>query len=673
MEFLHPSFLWALLALAIPVIIHLFHFRRFKKVYFTNVKYLQEIKEETSSRNKIKNLLVLLSRMLALGALVFAFAQPYLPQGKEVKRGNNAVSIFVDNSFSMNAEHEGVPLIDIAKEKARQVINAYSQEDRFQILTHDFEGRHQRLVSQEDGLAFIDEIFTTPSVKQLSQVLSRQKQATYGQEDNEISYMISDFQETIMDIDAYQDSTMELNILPLRAVQEDNISLDSVWLESPVPMVNQKNKLVARITNHGKTTAEGVRLSIVQNGQEKPEGTFDISPGESITDTINITILKSGWHRADIKVSDYPIQFDDIYHVALSVPENINVLSINNSGNNRYLTALFNGLNLYKLTNQNQNRVDYGTLADYDLIILNDIDNISTGLGSEITNYINEGGKVLMFPSSSAALDSYNNFLNGLRANTFTELQSNSKSVSTINTEEFIFKDVYQYVSKNIKLPSTSKSYNITNYQNRNEEYLLKYRDGSDYLVKYKREKGFLYMCTSPLSDKYNDLALNAEVFVPMLYKMAIASDGAQRISYTIGQDDIIEVEGKSTANEIVYKISGEENFIPGKTNLESRVLLSTNNQVSKAGFNELSLEDQKIADLAYNYDRKESDLTTVESTILESLAESPYVNLYKDAMSAELTTSIGEKDKGIVLWKWCLIFALLFLAIETLLLRLLS
>jgi len=101
MEFLHPSFLWALLALAIPIIIHLFHFRRFKKVLFTNVKFLQEIKEETSSRSKVKNLLVLLSRLLAVAALVLAFAQPYIPQGKDIKKGNSAVSIFVDNSYSM--------------------------------------------------------------------------------------------------------------------------------------------------------------------------------------------------------------------------------------------------------------------------------------------------------------------------------------------------------------------------------------------------------------------------------------------------------------------------------------------------------------------------------------------------------------------------------------------
>ena len=66
MQLLYPAFLLALAALAIPIIIHLFHFRRFKKVYFTNVRFLKEVKEETSNRSRLRNLLVLLMRLLAL-------------------------------------------------------------------------------------------------------------------------------------------------------------------------------------------------------------------------------------------------------------------------------------------------------------------------------------------------------------------------------------------------------------------------------------------------------------------------------------------------------------------------------------------------------------------------------------------------------------------------------
>ena len=109
MQFLFPTFLWALAFLAIPVIIHLFYFRRFRKVYFTNVRFLREVKEDTSARSKLRNLLVLIARLLALAFLILAFVQPFIPQDNEVKAGRKAVSVFVDNSYSMSALSEDVP------------------------------------------------------------------------------------------------------------------------------------------------------------------------------------------------------------------------------------------------------------------------------------------------------------------------------------------------------------------------------------------------------------------------------------------------------------------------------------------------------------------------------------------------------------------------------------
>ncbi|MBK6410933.1 MAG: BatA domain-containing protein [Flavobacteriales bacterium] len=63
--------------MAIPVIIHLFQLRRFKRIDFPNVRFLQEVTQQTRSRKKVRHWLVLLTRMLALACLVLAFAQPY--------------------------------------------------------------------------------------------------------------------------------------------------------------------------------------------------------------------------------------------------------------------------------------------------------------------------------------------------------------------------------------------------------------------------------------------------------------------------------------------------------------------------------------------------------------------------------------------------------------------
>ena len=144
MQFLFPGFLFALATLAIPIIVHLFYFRRFKKIYFTNVSFLKEVKEETSNRRKLRNLLVLIMRCLAIALMVLAFAQPYIPTGNGIKRGEKAVSVFVDNSFSMSALSKDAALLELAKKRAKDIISAFAPDDRFQVLTNDFEGRDQR-------------------------------------------------------------------------------------------------------------------------------------------------------------------------------------------------------------------------------------------------------------------------------------------------------------------------------------------------------------------------------------------------------------------------------------------------------------------------------------------------------------------------------------------------
>src|ERR1041384_2944175 len=102
MKFANPYFLFALLALAIPIIIHLFNFRKFKRVYFTNVRFLKEVKQDTKAKNKLKNLLILCSRLLAILFLVLAFAQPYIPRDNgAVHTGDKVISVYIDNSFSM--------------------------------------------------------------------------------------------------------------------------------------------------------------------------------------------------------------------------------------------------------------------------------------------------------------------------------------------------------------------------------------------------------------------------------------------------------------------------------------------------------------------------------------------------------------------------------------------
>ena len=176
MTFVHPLFLWALAVVAVPIIIHLFNFRKYKKVYFTNVKFLRELQQESKSKSRLKELLILAARCLSLAALVLAFCQPFSPnKNNAIKQaGATALSLYVDNSFSMQMVEKQGPLFEIAKTRAKEVVKAYSNADRFQIISNDFEGKHQRFYSKEDALNVIEALKITASPRFLSEVINRQ-------------------------------------------------------------------------------------------------------------------------------------------------------------------------------------------------------------------------------------------------------------------------------------------------------------------------------------------------------------------------------------------------------------------------------------------------------------------------------------------------------------------
>ena len=691
MQFVFPAFLAALAVLAIPVIIHLFYFRRFKRVYFTNVRFLKEVKEETSNRQKLRNLLVLLMRCLAIAAMVLAFAQPFIPLSTGVKKGEKAISIYVDNSFSMGALSKNAPLLELARQRARDIVGAFGVEDRFQVLTNDFEGRDQRLVSKEDALDRIEEIRIGPASRNLSKVLIRQQQClNTGKQENKIAFVVSDFQQNIADVAAFKDSLIEVNLVPMRAVQEQNISIDSAWFENPVQILNQTANLLVKVSNRSDEVAEEVRLSLRHDGQTKPVGSMQVPSRGSRIDTVRFNILRTGWHEAKLSVTDYPVQFDDDYFLSFYVAERINVLSIDGTQPNKYLNNAFLGAGYFKLDNADARALDYSRFGNYQLIVLNELQNISSGLANELEQFAQNGGNVLVFPGQAADLNSYNAFLQNFDAGNLGAFEPSPRQTSQINTDEFVFNDVFLNRSANLRLPATQGNYKIAASRG---EYILTYRDGSAMLVKYPKGEGALYFCAAPLSEQVNDMVRNAEIFVPMLFKMAIAGTKGRQVAYTIGKDEVLEARHQiSASGETIYKlrwiadraksagtgdaspsapVQGTEEFIPEQRILGSKVLLTPGTQVRDAGWYRLLLQgDSTLAEYAFNFDRKESDLAyTTDEVLSDGLPKN--MKVLTESAEANFGQVVDEQERGIVLWRWCVVFALLFLALEVLFLRL--
>lgn len=673
MQFIYPQLLWALGLLAIPIIIHLFYFRRFKKVYFSNVRFLQEIKQETSSRNKIKNLLILLMRLLAIASLIFAFAQPFMASNTQTKSGTKGVSIYVDNSFSMSAESDDESILQLAKKKAIQISEAYGETDKIQVFSSDFEGQHQRFVSQEEARGFIDQISSSPAVRNLSSVVNRAKQAMKTETfDNKIIYIISDFQTSISD-SWEADSAYTINLIPLQAIKESNVSIDSAYIESGVAIMNQANTMKVVLNNHSDEDAENVRLTMNSNGQEKPVGSFDIKANSTLIVDAGFSPNKTGWQQGALKITDFPIVFDDTYNFSYYVNENVNILSINQSGQNKYVQAALKNIPYFNIENMSVGQIKYDVFTEQDLIILNDLRSLTSGIINELKQFVSNGGNLLIFPAANADKTTFNNLLASLKSNTLQDFTRTRKEVKTINTNEFVFDGVFESrQSTNLRLPISEGQYNLSSFQNTLKTSLLKYRDGSDYITKSQLELGYVYLCAAPLNPDENDLVNNAEIFVPMIYKMALSKADGSRLAYTVGKDQVLMTDAIRKSAEQNFKMVGPREFIPGQFNNGNQTMLDLGNQIKESGFYQLQLDDIDKGLYAFNYDLQESALDYYSTEDLEK-QYGGQVNIYSATANADFTQLINEKESGVRLWRWFLIACLLFLLLEQLFIRFLK
>ncbi len=666
MQFLYPAFLWALTALSIPIILHLFYFRRYKKVYFSNLRFLREVKEETSARNRLRNLLILLSRLLAMAFVILAFAQPFIPLNDSIKAGIRNVSVFVDNSFSMQSFGKDLSLFDRSRQKAKEVILGYGQEDHFQVIGHELSASQNQWISRDEALVRLEEMDFTPLVKPLSIVASRQKQSFAREEGSPVSWIISDFQESIFDLDA---SAMEhpINLLPMRGVREKNVAIDSAWFESPVQALNQTSSLLFSVHNYAREEVDNIRVVIGLDGQERPEGTFDIAAGQVVIDTANITILKTGWHTVAIRISDYPVTFDDTYFLSFYVAENLHVLNINERTENKKISAVFDDTDYFLRENVLANNIPYARFQEFNLIILNELQSMPSGLIAGLKRYVEEGGNLLFIPANQGPIEQYNALLKSMNAREFLPWSKSERQVGRLNNEAFIYKGVFNRMRANMRLPKVSASFPSSNTGSKGES-LLTFRDGGDLLTFYTPGKGAFCVLSSSLDEAVNNLVTQPELFVPLLHNLTLYTSDARKLAYTIGIDNLISVDKVLIDQQRPLSITGTTTFIPGISPLGSKMLVDVSGQVLSSGIYQLKQQEELIASLAFNYDRRESKLAVTD---LSTLANSEGLVIWDETEETNFTQLIESNREGKLLWKWCILLGLLFLGIEIALIRL--
>jgi hypothetical protein len=670
MNFLYPGFLFALFSIAIPVIIHLFNFRKFKKIYFSNVAFLKEIKEQNSSQERLKNLLILATRVLAIIFLVLAFSRPFIPSGKTYDQSKgNTVSIYIDNSYSMEAVNKEGNLLDEAKRKAKEIVKAFQLNDRFQLLTNDFEGKHQRLLNADELIQAIDEVKISAASRPLQQVINRQ-QSIFTGTSNRFSYLISDFQRGFAGSSPIiTDKNTTISLIKLKSNHLPNVAVDSVWLLSPVHQINASEKVIVRLKNYGDEEAKNIPVKLSINNQQKAISSLTITAGKTSTDTLSFSGLNLGWQKGEITIKDFPLTFDDGLNFSFKVNSDQKVLSINGANSEKYIRALFNADSYFKLTEMPESNIVYSALSNYSLIVLNGLNNPSTGLASALKLYAENGGSVIIFPNMDSSKEVYSDFLVDLNLPAVAAINTTATKVSAIELRNSLFKDVFESIPQQLDLPHVNRYFDFTEKNNSSKENLLQLSANKLFFARYPQKSGQIYLAATGLNKKDSNLPEHP-VFVPLMYKIAFASVREQPLYYTVMKDNVLESNKINLSNNQSLRLVAD-NFevIPEIRQSNDKTRLYTADQVKKSGFYDLKQTDSLISVIAFNDNRIESDMHYDEASDLSKVLSKQQATLLDPAVD-QIGATVSEKNKGIELWKLCLILSVIFLAIEILLVR---
>lgn len=679
MKFLHPGFLFALFAIAIPIIIHLFNFRKFKTVYFTNVRFLREVKQESQSRNKLRHLLILLARCLAIIALVMAFAQPYIPANTKVVMGEKAVSIYLDNSFSMDALAEAGSLFDQAKKAAREIALAYKPTDRFQLITNDMEGRHMRWVNREQFVSLVDEVNISPNSPPLSEIQKKQLDMLSKSEAKlKQVYVISDLQKSQADIEMMRsDTSTEYKFVRIPSQTVNNIFIDSCWFEKPFRSINQPDELFFKVRNYATRRVENLPVSMEINGISKGIQNISIGADSSIQASISFLTTEPGIFSGSVRLSDHPIAYDNEQFFAFQVREQINVLLIAEDDKQKYFRRLYERNPGFKLEVMRPGQVDYSAFKNQQLIILNAVSELSSGFQQELSKFMSEGGHVLLFPDLKGNISSYNTWLGSLGVGSFNATLGGKDKVEKINLQHRIYDDVFEKIPDNIDLPMVNQHLQLSVLSKSKLEPVLTLQNGFPFLAQFSQGEGKFYLAACPADEQFTNFPRHA-IFIPTIYKIALYSVPQARLYYTIGRNEPIPVpEYRKTSEQALKLTSLDKKFeiIPEYRFVEGKAYLYVYNQIKQSGIYTLNAGNDQIIQLAFNYDRNESDLSSWSDTELTAALNANGFSLFNilETGRVELTEVVKQLDEGKKLWKWFVLFALLFILIEILLIRFLK
>ena len=677
MELVYPKLLWLLSLLIIPVLIHLFHFRRYKTLFFSSLKFIKFIEQENKSTKKLKNLLILFARLLALTSIILAFAQPIIQKGKlKHSAGKNVLAIYIDNSFSMSAKGSEGELISEARELARRLLKNTPLETAILLATNKLDGIEQRLISKIEALDYLDKIELTPINRNLEDVINWQR--TFLDKENLEQQKLANRQYVLLS--DFQNSTFIMNKIaedkihfynPIQLFPQDrsNIYIDSVWFSSPIHKKGEANELFIQIKNDAEEATTNLELEL-EIGKKQRTSFIDIDAGKKSIISFQITDQENGQKNGKVGINDKQLYWDDDFYFSYRVADYSNTLIINGEAASDNVTKVFNIEPFFKTQSIKDVEFTKDKLNQCDFVILNGLNSISSGMDEDLVEFNKMGGSIFIFPGNNIDFSEYRHFLKALNLPELGPFVSTGLKIDQINFKDPFFKGVFEKENKNLNLPSVTKSYSSRNLKQETAFSLISFRNGAPLLLKSK-ENAYLFL--SSLNTDFGNFIGNA-LFPTILLRAGELSTKNYPLFALIGEENRIAVLDPILNDQALKLIGNNSEFIPiiQKIGNQNFISISGMEAIEKLKAGNFSIQtDDEIGLLALNYSRKESELDYKnEKEILDAFKNKGISNCQYEKIENGQSSANIEVDKPYEYWKLFLVLGLFFITSEIALLR---
>ncbi len=540
MTFLNPLFLIGLAAAAIPLIIHLFNFRRPRRVDFSSLSFLDELQKRTMQRVRIKQWILLALRTLAIAALVMAFARPTIRAdlaGALGGRGRTSMVLVVDNSPSMMLRDGSGVYLEQARTIGSGLIAEMQPGDEIFILPTINSSPASTSFQNKSGAqkALLDievesgHMRLTQSIRDASALLS-----SSDRENREI-YLLTDLQlSTLSDsVDAGLPADVQVFLIPVGERDHDNIAVSGINVLSRILSEGQVVRMEATLINYGTRSVDDLVVSVYLDGSRVGQAATDLGPGQVVTVPISVTPRTTGWLKGRIEVDDAEFAGDDSRSFSLFVPEERRILIVVGRATRTDFVELALSENLtgarvrFDVERIDESRLASVLLGKYDTVIMKGVVDLSSGEREALAQYIRAGGGLLVFPGDEIVVSDYNDLLRDLNAGILSgPVSGGGNSVSLagferIDAEHQLFEGMFEELPPG-RSPSLEQPeiYRMMLYApgSGSEQTLVQLSGERAFLQEIQADLGSVLLYAVAPKESWSDFPVRG-LFIPLLYR----------------------------------------------------------------------------------------------------------------------------------------------------------